>query len=72
MISSFELQIVTIVNSNPHKLLDSSISDSNGVTFCYQGVHYDETTFCFPIVCSNEATFFFGLPNHQLSLVSFV
>ncbi len=59
MISTFELPIVTIVNSNPHKILDSSILNSNGTTFCSQGVDYDETTFCFPIVCSNETTFFF-------------
>jgi hypothetical protein len=71
VISSFELQIVTIVNSKPHKLLDSSIFNSNGGTFCSLGVNfdgitfcslnvdYDETTFCFRSLCFDEATFCF-------------
>jgi hypothetical protein len=83
MISSFELQIVTIINSKPHRLLDSSILSFDGVTFCSTGNNSDGTTFyflniscngstfCFLIIYSNEATFCLELPNHHhLSSIS--
>jgi hypothetical protein len=83
VISSFELQIITIIDSKPHKLFDSSILNSDratlcslgvdcdGVTFSSPNVDSDEVTFCFPIVYSDERTFYFELPNDELSVISF-
>jgi len=71
VISSFELQIVTIINFKPHKLLNSSILNSiettfcslglnfDGATFCSPNPSYNGSTFCFPIVYFNETTFCF-------------
>ncbi len=73
MISSFELQIVTIVNSKPHKFLDSSIFNFDEATFCsscfnfaFQLFIYDEATFCF--WTSKSPTFFSLLP---LAIITF-
>jgi hypothetical protein len=60
-ISSFELQTITITNSKPHGLLDSST------------LGFDGARFCSPIVRSNETTFSFELLNyHKFYLISFL
>jgi len=59
VISSFELQIVTVVNFKPHRLLDSSIFNYDETTFFSPGLNYDGATFCSPSLGCNGPTFCF-------------
>jgi hypothetical protein len=53
VISPFELQIVTIVNSKPHKLFDSLIFSFDGATICSPGFNSNGTTLCGHYVLEN-------------------
>jgi hypothetical protein len=57
VISSFELQTITIVNCKPHRLLDSSIFGYNGATFCSPTLNFDGATFCSPTLGFDGTTF---------------
>jgi hypothetical protein len=57
VISSFELQKISIANFKPHQLLDSSTPGSNGTTFCSPSLNCDGVTFCPPIVNFDEKIF---------------
>jgi hypothetical protein len=57
VISSFKLQTITIANSKPHRLLDSSIFSFDEAIFCFQSFDYDGATFFSPIPDYNGLTF---------------
>ncbi len=61
VISSFELQIITIANFKPHKLFDSSIFNFDETTFCFSGLNFDGATFCSRSLNSNGTTFCFPI-----------
>jgi hypothetical protein len=46
VILAFELQTITIVNFNSHKLFNSLILNFDGVIFCSLSFNFDEATFC--------------------------
>jgi hypothetical protein len=57
VISPFELQIIIILNSKPHKLLDSLILNFDGTTFCSVGRNFDGTYFALQVSILMEQHF---------------
>jgi hypothetical protein len=62
VISSFELQKITIANSKPSQLLDSSTFDYDGTIFCSLIVNFDETTSLL-LLSFQITTKFFNFPS---------